>query len=249
MQLEDILEILEGLEAASAPTWVDGGWCVDALVGRQLRTHDDLDIAVHQEDEEALRSWLVNQGFHERNGPDDTAWNFVACDGRGRSVNVHVFAFGANGSNTYGVEYPARVPYGLVEARRRLDSVHRSRVDVPLQDGVRTKNQGPRRRPGAGGKVRLRNAVDPPRKRPVADRLPAAISGAAIFVESASGRVFRASVCLIGERCHPAACSSEDLIGVSAVERSQSEEVLRDGQAQDAAHRDHGAELCVVSTE
>jgi lincosamide nucleotidyltransferase A/C/D/E len=106
MQVTDVLEIVEGLELAGAPIWVDGGWCVDALVGRQLRAHDDLDIAVDRTNEGALRSWLVDHGFQDRNEPDDTASNFVATDDRGRSVDVHAFAFAADGSNTYGVEYP-----------------------------------------------------------------------------------------------------------------------------------------------
>lgn len=51
MQVSDVLEIVRGLSGAGVTVWVDGGWCVDALVGRQLRDHADLDIAIDRSDE------------------------------------------------------------------------------------------------------------------------------------------------------------------------------------------------------
>lgn len=44
MTPERVLELLEVL--ASFDVWVDGGWGVDALVGRQTRVHGDLDLGV-----------------------------------------------------------------------------------------------------------------------------------------------------------------------------------------------------------
>ena len=106
MDLGDVVEIVGGLEAADVTVWVDGGWCVDALVGRQLRDHDDLDIAVDRAGEQALRDWLEDRGYTERCDPQDTATNFVYQDGDGRSIDVHVFGFDADGSPAYGVPYP-----------------------------------------------------------------------------------------------------------------------------------------------
>lgn len=39
-------EILDVLAGAGVPTWIGGGWGIDALVGRQTREHADLDVAV-----------------------------------------------------------------------------------------------------------------------------------------------------------------------------------------------------------
>jgi lincosamide nucleotidyltransferase A/C/D/E len=37
---------------------IDGGWGVDALLGRQTRTHADLDIAVNRQDVAQIRFLL-----------------------------------------------------------------------------------------------------------------------------------------------------------------------------------------------
>jgi lincosamide nucleotidyltransferase A/C/D/E len=41
---ERVLQLLDALEPLDV--WVDGGWGVDALVGRQTRPHGDLDLGV-----------------------------------------------------------------------------------------------------------------------------------------------------------------------------------------------------------
>lgn len=58
MTVQDVTEIVGGLAADGITVWVDGGWCVDALVGLELREHGDLDIAVSRADEKALRDWF-----------------------------------------------------------------------------------------------------------------------------------------------------------------------------------------------
>jgi lincosamide nucleotidyltransferase A/C/D/E len=53
----EVLRVLAALDAVGLRTWVAGGWGVDALVGRQTRTHRDLDLAVditHSSVERAL---------------------------------------------------------------------------------------------------------------------------------------------------------------------------------------------------
>lgn len=107
MQLQDVVDIVGGLDDARVPVWVDGGWCVDALVEERLRDHSDLDLAVDRADEEGLRAWLESAGFVARSDVSETAWNFVLVDHSGRSVDVHVFAFDVDGRHVYGVEYPA----------------------------------------------------------------------------------------------------------------------------------------------
>ena len=47
---EDVVRVLDLLAAAGIEVWLDGGWCVDALLGEQTREHNDLDIAVRVED-------------------------------------------------------------------------------------------------------------------------------------------------------------------------------------------------------
>jgi hypothetical protein len=46
MTSHDVLEFLELTRANDIEIWIDGGWSVDALLKRQTRVHNDLDIAL-----------------------------------------------------------------------------------------------------------------------------------------------------------------------------------------------------------
>ena len=106
ISLLEVTEIIEGLAANGIKVWVDGGWCVDALVGKELRDHHDLDIAVSRADEAALRAWFAAGGYDPRPSNHESAWNFV-LGLQDRVVDVHVFEFDEHGTHIYGVEYPA----------------------------------------------------------------------------------------------------------------------------------------------
>ena len=61
MNQEKVLELLELFEASGIEVIVDGGWGVDALLGKQTREHEDLDIAVQWKELPKLRQVLANQ--------------------------------------------------------------------------------------------------------------------------------------------------------------------------------------------
>jgi len=42
---DEVVRVLDRLEQDALAAWLDGGWGVDALVGRQTRPHKDVDIA------------------------------------------------------------------------------------------------------------------------------------------------------------------------------------------------------------
>lgn len=106
MKLDDVVQIIEGLSEAGVKVWVDGGWCVDALIGRELREHGDLDIAVSRPNEKALWDLLSAQGYTNRPSPDKSPWNYVLGNENGCLIDIHVFEFDENGNHIYGVKYP-----------------------------------------------------------------------------------------------------------------------------------------------
>lgn len=55
--------ILDLFERDDISAWVAGGWGVDALVGRQSRSHDDLDVLIPEAATEPARRRLVAAGF------------------------------------------------------------------------------------------------------------------------------------------------------------------------------------------
>ena len=91
--------MLERLEAARIDVWVQGGWGVDALVRRQTRPHDDLDLAVDVARLGDALNALAPLGF----APDESAWpglpaRYVLRDGRGRQVDFHPLRFDEHGN-------------------------------------------------------------------------------------------------------------------------------------------------------
>ncbi len=63
MNATRLLHILDLLASAGAPVWLDGGWGVDALLGRITRPHNDLDLVVALDDLTCVTEVLVRNGF------------------------------------------------------------------------------------------------------------------------------------------------------------------------------------------
>ncbi|MFI5691936.1 nucleotidyltransferase domain-containing protein [Kribbella sp. NPDC051586] len=61
MTAERVLELLDAL--AGLEVWVDGGWGVDALVGRQTRPHGDLDLGVARPELDRVVERLGDLGY------------------------------------------------------------------------------------------------------------------------------------------------------------------------------------------
>ncbi len=93
MASEDVLTVLDALESAGVPFYLAGGWGVDALVGRQSRSHDDLDVVIDDYDQDLPRAVdaLTSMGFELVASYERRAWmpkNTVLEDGAGRRVDL-----------------------------------------------------------------------------------------------------------------------------------------------------------------
>lgn len=67
--------------------WVDGGWGIDALIGRQTREHQDLDLVVDVAAVDRVRELLLSDGFEVVRDWLPTAVAFAHVDGR--EVDLH----------------------------------------------------------------------------------------------------------------------------------------------------------------
>jgi len=107
MGAADVLAFVSLVDSLCIRVWVDGGWAVDACLGRQTREHGDLDIAMEAADVPPLLSTLAERGFAQREQGEP--WNFVLVDGTGQEIDVHAVVFdeAANGVLTPGAVYPA----------------------------------------------------------------------------------------------------------------------------------------------
>jgi lincosamide nucleotidyltransferase A/C/D/E len=120
---ERVLELLALLGAADVEATLDGGWGVDALLGRETRPHADLDLVVALEDAARIWKTLSPLGFalHEDHRPvrfvlrrDDEQIDFhtVTFDAAGGGIQPQ-----PNGGT---FRYP---PDGFVTGRLRGTSV------------------------------------------------------------------------------------------------------------------------------
>ncbi|HEX8888342.1 MAG TPA: nucleotidyltransferase family protein [Pyrinomonadaceae bacterium] len=107
MTASDVVEIVQLLERSQIEVYIDGGWCVDALLGEQTRPHEDLDIAIQHKDVAQVRALLEARGYRDVPRDDTRECNFVLGDSYGHQVDIHTYTFDTAGNHIFGVEYPA----------------------------------------------------------------------------------------------------------------------------------------------
>jgi lincosamide nucleotidyltransferase A/C/D/E len=94
-----LIELLDHLDKAAIAVWLDGGWGVDALLGRQTRPHRDADIIVAVADVPKLQDVLGRRGFAVKEGTVPNS--FVLSNTEGLEVDVHAVVFDNDGNGVY----------------------------------------------------------------------------------------------------------------------------------------------------
>ncbi len=114
MTANDTIEIVKLFELDLIDLHIDGGWGVDALLGKQTRYHADLDIAVRHKDVAQIRSLLADKGYRDVLRQDTCDYNFVLGDNQRHQIDIHAYEFvgvaspteNRVGNNIYGIAYP-----------------------------------------------------------------------------------------------------------------------------------------------
>lgn len=97
-----LVELIQLLESAAIPVWLDGGWGIDALLETQTRTHRDVDLILPVADVPKLQELLARGGYAIREGaPPDS---FVLANGFGLAIDVHAVAFDDGGNGVYRMQ-------------------------------------------------------------------------------------------------------------------------------------------------
>jgi lincosamide nucleotidyltransferase A/C/D/E len=102
MTSADVIEIYSNFSKLGVRIWIDGGWGVDALLGRQTRPHKDLDIAIQERDLATLAHVLGAKGYRRTKLEIERPFNFVLGDNDGHEIDVHVIALDEQGNGIYG---------------------------------------------------------------------------------------------------------------------------------------------------
>ncbi len=106
-----LIELLGLFGEAGIEVWLDGGWGVDALLGRKSRKHSDVDVILRVADVPKVRRILKCRGFRFKEGSPPNS--FVLADGSGQEVDIHAVIFDVQGNGIYRMQngeewvYPA----------------------------------------------------------------------------------------------------------------------------------------------
>jgi lincosamide nucleotidyltransferase A/C/D/E len=111
MDAATLLQIVDRLEGDGIKVWLDGGWGVDALLERETRQHDDLDLVAELRHSDRILELLHSLGYELiGRGPPKS---FVMVNPMGQQVDVHPVTFNTEGGGVYQMDdgrewvYPA----------------------------------------------------------------------------------------------------------------------------------------------
>lgn len=93
---EDLMTVISLLENAGITYWVDGGWGVDILAGKQTRVHRDIDINFDSQYTEELLKLLLEYGYEV-----DTDWKPVRIELYSEKygyLDIHPFVLNRDGT-------------------------------------------------------------------------------------------------------------------------------------------------------
>lgn len=147
MTPDDVLEVLDALDAAGIPAWVGGGWGVDALVGKETRGHYDVDIAVPGCNERQAIEAMTALGFRIIEEQDWRPVRVLLEDSRGRAVDVHPLVFDASPSCSSTGAPATGAPARLMEM-------------LPLESGEKTSGHAQEQRPTRSTRRSSRRPID-----------------------------------------------------------------------------------------
>lgn len=95
--LEDLMTVISIFEDLNIKYWIDGGWGVDILAGRQTRTHRDIDIDFDAQYTEKLLTVLKDYGYVV-----DTDWAPVRIELYSEKLgylDIHPFILNQDGTS------------------------------------------------------------------------------------------------------------------------------------------------------
>jgi lincosamide nucleotidyltransferase A/C/D/E len=101
------MKILDWLSVNEIAVWIDGGWGVDALLGKQTREHNDIDILMECANAARFTAELERSGYMEKQMDYTTPFHRVWIYGDA-IVDLHLFEFDTEGNALYeGESYPS----------------------------------------------------------------------------------------------------------------------------------------------
>ena len=106
---QDVLNLYQRLSTCGIEVILTGGWGIDALLGRQTRPHEDLDIFIQVKDATRLRDIMGREGYLLKELWSENRWvkdeqgnrvatAFVLHDKAGRELDIHALRLDEHGN-------------------------------------------------------------------------------------------------------------------------------------------------------
>jgi len=146
MEAAELVRLIDLLERGGVRVWLDGGWGVDALLGEQVREHDDLDLVCELAASDQVTALLGEAGYELVVGAPPLS--FVLVDPAGRQVDVHPVVFDdVRGGGVYQMKggrewiYPEAGFAGRGSVAGRLVRCLTPEVQVLVHDGYELEDK------------------------------------------------------------------------------------------------------------
>jgi lincosamide nucleotidyltransferase A/C/D/E len=95
---QDVIRTVRLLEEGGVPVWLDGGWGVDALLGRETRVHRDMDLVVPLDCLVAAELVLGEVGFSRDDRETDIPTRLLLRNSEGLEIDIRPVTFKSDGS-------------------------------------------------------------------------------------------------------------------------------------------------------
>ena len=99
--INDACEILSWAYNNNIEIWLDGGWGVDALLGKETRQHNDIDLFVEEKNYNKFIEIIKNKGFNEIVVEYTSEVHTIWSDNKLRIIDLHMFKDNCDGTICY----------------------------------------------------------------------------------------------------------------------------------------------------
>ncbi len=96
MPSTEVRQIIKLIQEAECAVWLDGGWGVDALLEKQTRPHQDLDVAIKLAEVDTIKRLLENRGYEVFE--DEMPTRLELRDAQDYRIDLHPLTFDERGN-------------------------------------------------------------------------------------------------------------------------------------------------------
>ena len=126
----DAISIIKKANIEGINVWIDGGWGVDALLEKQTRDHNDIDLVIEMKNYLNFIDLIKREGFYEVKESYTSTYHTVWHDIHNRIIDLHLVEFDEEGIAHYENDV---YPPGSLSATGKIDGIEVCCVSAQAQ--------------------------------------------------------------------------------------------------------------------